>query len=141
VELLLPAFWSLYYSLDGVAQSLESDEDVVPLPEQFYLGGARTVRGYREDQFHGRRVGYARNELRLGRTPREGFYIFTDAGYVLQPTTAADGTPSQDGLGLLGHGFGIRSASRLGRIDLSFAVSGEFSLEQTKVHVLLEQNF
>jgi len=130
VELLLPAFWSLYYSLDGVAQSLESDEDVVPLPEQFYLGGARTVRGYREDQFHGRRVGYARNELRLGRTPREGFYIFTDAGYVLQPTTAADGTPSQDGLGLLGHGFGIRSASRLGRIDLSFAVSGEFSLEQ-----------
>ena len=141
VELLVPAFWSLYYSLDGLAQSLESGEAVVPLPEQFYVGGARTVRGYRENQFHGRRIAYARNELRLGRTPREGFYCFADAGYVLQPTTAADGSPSQDSLGLLGYGFGVRSASPLGRIDLSFAVSDRPSLEQTKVHVLLEQNF
>ena len=141
LELLVPAFWSLYYSFDGAAQTLESDEDVVPLPEQFYVGGARTVRGYREDQFHGRRVAYARNELRLGRTPREGFYVFTDAGYVLQPTTTSDGFPSEDALGLLGYGFGVRSASPLGRIDLSFAVSDDLSLEQTKVHVLLEQNF
>lgn len=141
IELLVPAFWSLYYSLDGLAQTLESDEATIPLPEQFYLGGARTVRGYREDQFHGRRAAFARNELRLGRTPREGFYAFADAGYVLQPTTAADGSPAEDGLGLLGYGFGVRSASPLGRIDLSFAVSGKPSLEQTKVHVLLEQNF
>ncbi len=141
LETLVPAFWSLYYSLDGLAQSLESDEASVPLPEQFYLGGARTVRGYRENQFHGTRVAYARNELRLGRTPREGFYVFADGGYVLQPTTASDGSPSTDGVGLLGYGFGVRSASPLGRIDLSFAVSGHPSLEQTKVHVLLEQNF
>lgn len=141
LELLVPAFWSLYYSFDGVAQTLESDETVIPLPEQFYVGGARTVRGYREDQFHGRRVAYARNELRLGRTPREGFYVFTDAGYVLQPTTTVDGLPSEDDIGLLGYGFGVRSASPLGRIDLSFAVSDDLSLEQTKVHVLLEQNF
>lgn len=141
LELLVPAFWSLYYSLDALGETIESDEAVVPLPEQFYVGGARTVRGYREDQFHGTRVAYARNELRLGRTPREGFYVFIDAGYVLQPTTAADGTPAQDGIGLAGYGFGVRSASPLGRIDLSFAVSGEISLEQTKVHVLLEQNF
>ncbi|MCI0451373.1 MAG: BamA/TamA family outer membrane protein [Candidatus Latescibacteria bacterium] len=141
LELLVPAFWSLYYGLEGLAQTLESDEATLPLPEQFYVGGARTVRGYREDQFHGRRVGFARNELRLGRTPRDGFYLFVDAGYVLQPTTLADGSPSEDGIGLVGYGFGVRSASPLGRIDLSFAVSDEFSLEQTKVHVLLEQNF
>jgi len=141
LEMLVPAFASLYYSLDGLVQSLESDEATIPLPEQFYVGGARTVRGYREDQFHGRRIAYGRNELRLGRTPREGFYGFVDAGYVLQPTTAPDGTPGQSGTGLFGYGFGVRSASPLGRIDLSFAVSGPISLESTKVHVLLEQNF
>ncbi len=141
VEVLVPAFWSLYYSFDGLAQTLESQEDSIPLPEQFYVGGARTVRGYREDQFHGRSVAYARNELRLGRTPREGFYCFVDAGYVLQQVTALDGALGENGLGLLGYGFGVRSASPLGRIDLSFAVSDELSLEQTKVHVLLEQNF
>jgi outer membrane protein assembly factor BamA len=141
LEMLVPAFASLYYSLDGLAQSLESDEATIPLPEQFYLGGARTVRGYREDQFHGRRIAYARNELRIGRTPREGFYGFADAGYVLQQTTAPDGTPGQSASGLLGYGFGVRSASPLGRIDLSFAVSGPISLQSTKVHVFLEQNF
>jgi len=141
VDVLVPAFWSLYYSFNGVAQTLESKEDSIPLPEQFYVGGARTVRGYREDQFHGRRVAFARNELRLGRTPREGFYCFVDAGYVLQPITNLDGSPGEDALGLMGYGFGVRSASPLGRIDLSFAVSDDLSLEQTKVHVLLEQNF
>jgi outer membrane protein insertion porin family len=141
LEMLVPAFASLYYSFDGLAQSLESDEVTVPLPEQFYLGGARTVRGYREDQFHGRRIAYARNELRIGRTPRDGFYGFADAGYVLQATTAPDGTAGQSGTELFGYGFGLRSASPLGRIDLSFAVSGPISLESTKVHVFLEQNF
>jgi hemolysin activation/secretion protein len=141
VEALVPAFWSLYYSLQGVAQTIESNEASIPLSEQFYVGGARTVRGYKEDQFHGPRVAYARNELRLGRTPREGLYVFTDVGYVLQQITAADGSVTESGLGLAGFGFGVRSASRVGRIDLSFAVSDEFSLQSTKVHVLLEQNF
>jgi len=35
----------------------------------------------------------------------------------------------------------VRSLSRVGRLDLSFAVSDGLSLRQTKVHVLLEQNF
>ena len=130
----------LVLQLRRLRGTLESEEDAVPLPEQFYVGGARTVRGYREDQFHGRSVAYARNELRLGRTPREGFYGFVDAGYVLQETTNR-WLAGRKRTGASGYGFGVRSASPLGRIDLSFAVSDEFSLEQTKVHVLLEQNF
>lgn len=141
VEAIVPAFWSLHYSLFAAAYSLESGEASVPLSEQFHLGGARTLRGYRENQFHGRRMAYARNELRLGRTPREGLYVFADAGYVLQELALAGGGLATDGAGLAGFGFGVRSASRLGRIDLSFAVSDEVSLESTKVHVLLEQNF
>jgi hemolysin activation/secretion protein len=99
------------------------------------------VRGYRENQFHGRRVAYARNELRLGRSPREGVYVFVDAGTVQQEIPTVEGGASHDRVGLAGYGFGVRSASRLGRIDLSFAVSDGVSLQQTKVHVLLEQSF
>lgn len=141
VESVVPAFGSLHYSLVGAAQTLESAEAAVPLSEQFTLGGARTVRGYRENQFHGRRIAYARNELRLGRVPEEGLYAFVDVGYVLQPQTLADGTTTEGGTGLRGFGFGVRSASPLGRIDLSFAVGEEISLQATKVHVLLEQSF
>ena len=61
---------------------------------------------------------------------------------MLEEPTLADGTARREnGKGLAGFGFGVRSASRLGRIDLSFAVSDGLSLQQTKVHVLLEQNF
>jgi hypothetical protein len=139
--LLLPAWRSLHVAVDGRVEWLDSEEESVPLSEQFYLGGARTVRGYRENQFHGRRVAYARNELRLGRSARDGFYAFVDAGYVRQETPQADGTTLFDGTGLTGYGFGVRSLSRVGRLDLSFAVSDGLSLRQTKVHVILEQNF
>ena len=119
----------------------ESAEESVPVPEQFTIGGARTVRGYRENQFHGRGVAYARNELRLGRVAREGFYAFVDAGVVRQEAPTSTGGAVAARVGLAGYGFGVRSASRVGRIDLSFAVSDGVALQQTKVHVLLEQNF
>ncbi|HET6462714.1 MAG TPA: POTRA domain-containing protein [Candidatus Krumholzibacteria bacterium] len=138
---LFPAWRSLHVAVDGHLEWLQSDEPNVPLSEQFYVGGARTVRGYRENQFHGRRVAYARNELRLGRSARDGFYAFVDAGYVRQETPQPDGTTLIDGTGLTGYGFGVRSLSRVGRLDLSLAVSDGLSLRQTKVHVLLEQNF
>lgn len=138
---LFPAWRNLHVAVDGRIEWLESDEATVPLSEQFYLGGARTVRGYRENQFHGRRVAYARNELRLGRSARDGFYAFVDAGYVRQDTPQPNGSFLTDGTGLTGYGFGVRSLSKVGRLDLSFAVSDGLSLRQTKVHVLLEQNF
>jgi outer membrane protein assembly factor BamA len=138
---LFPVWRSLHVAVDGHLEWLESDEASVPLSEQFYVGGARTVRGYRENQFHGRRVAYARNELRLGRSARDGFYAFVDAGYVRQETPQPDGTTLLDATGLTGYGFGVRSLSKVGRLDLSFAVSDGLSLRQTKVHVVLEQNF
>lgn len=141
LEAVVPATRSLHYALDAHVQWLSSAEQSVPLPEQFYLGGARTVRGYRENQFHGPRVAWARNELRLGRSAFEGFYLFADAGYVRQQADLEGGGVSVHDRGLTGYGFGVRSASPVGRIDLSFAVSNGLSLQQTKVHVLLEQNF
>ncbi len=140
-EAIVPTFWSLHYGLTGAFRTLESPESSVPLSEQFYIGGARTVRGYRENQFHGRRIGYARNELRLGRTPQEGLYLFLDAGFVRVQTVLEDGRTAEGTQGMTGFGFGVRSESKLGRIDLSFAVGEEISLQATKVHVLLEQNF
>jgi outer membrane protein assembly factor BamA len=141
VQAVTPAFGAVHLSVDGRLEWMETGEPAVPLSEQFTLGGARTVRGYRENQFHGRRIAYARNELRLGRSAREGFYLFVDAGYVRQEFAQPDGSTRFDDTGLAGYGFGVRSTSRVGRIDLSFAVDDEFTLRQTKVHVVLEQNF
>jgi outer membrane protein assembly factor BamA len=123
-----------------VYRSIESDELAVPLSEQFYIGGARTLRGYRENQFHSRRVGTLSGELLVGPGRWESGYLFVDVGYVLQETVVPFGLLRED-LWPVGFGFGFRTGSRVGNIDLSFGMGEEISLQQTKVHVLLMQNF
>lgn len=125
----------------AVFRTLESGEESLPLPERFYLGGARTLRGYRENQFNGRRVALLRTELPVGRGREECVYPFVDVGYVLQEVAGADSVVHYDGLVRTGYGFGVRTLSRLGTIDLGFGVGEEFSLRQTKVHVVLERTF
>jgi outer membrane protein assembly factor BamA len=122
-------------------RGLESDERVVPLSELFYVGGARTLRGYKENQFSGRRAATARTELLLGRTRAENVYVFGDVGYVFRETLNPDDEVERDEIVRAGYGFGLRTRSRLGNVDLSFGVGEKLSLQQTKVHVLLEQNF
>lgn len=121
-------------------KTLESDEELIPLAEQFFLGGTATVRGYREDQFHGRTIGYSRSELLVGKRLENG-YIFIDAGYVSNRVqTPLLGIQRVENF-IVGYGFGLRTQSRAGKIDLSFAVGEELSLQQTKVHVILNRNF
>jgi hypothetical protein len=122
-------------------QTLESDEALVPLSEQFYIGGAATLRGYRENQFHGRRVAYSRNELGLGRSRSENGYAFVDAGYIAQEQLLPDGTVGKSDLFRVGYGFGVRTQSPAGNIDISFGIGEELSLQQTKIHVILNRNF
>jgi outer membrane protein assembly factor BamA len=124
-----------------VYRGLESNERVVPLSEVFYIGGARTLRGYKENQFNGRRVATARTELLLGRTRNENVYLFADVGYVLREALTPDDTVDREEIVRAGYGFGLRTGSRLGNVDLSFGVGEKLSLQQTKVHVLLVQSF
>jgi len=55
--------WSLH------GRQIKSNEGSLPLPDQFRLGGARTLRGYREEQFRGAAVAWSNLEWRylLGR--------------------------------------------------------------------------
>jgi outer membrane protein insertion porin family len=124
-----------------VYRGLESGEEYIPLSEQFYVGGAATIRGYRENQFHGRRVAYVRSELRVGRSRRENGYLFVDGGYVLWENRSSTGVVTQDEEFPVGYGFGLRTESRVGNIDLSFGIGDKLSLRQTKVHVILNQSF
>jgi len=122
-------------------RSVESNEALVPLSEQYYVGGAATLRGYRENQFHGRRVAWAQLELMVGRSRFENGYLFVDGGYILQQSEAPDSTVQSQDTYRAGYGFGLRTQSPLGNIDISFGVGEKFSLRQTKVHVILNRRF
>ncbi|MEJ2722950.1 MAG: BamA/TamA family outer membrane protein, partial [bacterium] len=104
-------------------------------------GGAGTIRGYRENQYHGRRTAYARTELRVGGSNLENGYLFVDGGYVFQEFRGADGEVMNPEVYPVGYGFGLRTQSRIGNIDLSFGIGDKLSLRQTKIHVILNRSF
>lgn len=103
----------------------------VPLAETFPLGGATSLRGYRENQFRGEKVAFVNIEYRFG----EGgwLFLFDDLGAFYRPGAGWTGKN--------GAGFGLRSESQLGIVSLSFGVGEELSLEGTRIHISLAEKF
>jgi outer membrane protein insertion porin family len=113
-----------------VAEAVHS-AGAIPLAELFPLGGATTLRGYRESQFRGERVVFGNLEYRFG----EGgwLFLFDDAGAFYR---GGEGWTAKNGAG-----FGLRSQSPLGIVVLSFGVGEELSLEGTRIHISLVEKF
>jgi outer membrane protein insertion porin family len=103
----------------------------IPLAELFPLGGATTLRGYREGQFRGERVAFTNLEYRFG----DGgwLFLFDDVG----ASYRLDGGWTVKN----GSGFGLRSQSPLGVVVLSFGVGDRLSLEGTRIHISLVEKF
>lgn len=125
-----PTFGSQAVFLRLVSEAVFSSKDI-PAAEMFPMGGAKSLRGYRENQFRGERIGYLNLEYRFGEEGR--LFLFDDIG-----------TYYRDGGGWTfknGVGFGLRSASALGEIELSFGVGERLSLEGTRIHISLQEHF
>jgi outer membrane protein insertion porin family len=103
----------------------------VPYAELFPLGGATTLRGYREGQFRGERIAYLNFEYRFG--AGGWLFLFDDVGAYYRGDAGWTGKN--------GAGFGVRSQSPLGTVVLSFGVGEQISLEGTRVHISLVQRF
>jgi outer membrane protein assembly factor BamA len=113
-------------------RQIESDAQPVPLSEQYRFGGARTVRGYREDEFHGETALYGGAELRLGAVHRSRVYTFVDSGYFDFAGTTGHAT---------GYGVGIMARSGLGEINLAVGFPGTVEFTSAKLHVSLLGTF
>jgi len=103
----------------------------IPLAEKMMLGGANSLRGYRENQFRGDDVVFTNVEYRFGRDG--AFFLFNDIGaYYLR----GEGWRAKNGMG-----FGLRSTSPVGDVTLSFGVGDRVSFEGTKIHISMYQRF
>lgn len=113
-----------------VAEAVHSAGEI-PLAELFPLGGATTLRGYREGQFRGERIIFANLEYRFG---EEGWlFLFDDAGAYFR---GGEGWTVRNGAG-----FGLRSQSPLGIVALSFGVGEQLSIDGMRVHISLVEKF
>jgi outer membrane protein assembly factor BamA len=126
----VPTFRGQSVYLRTVSEGIFSGGEIHPA-ELFPVGGARSIRGYRENQFRAERVSYLNLEYRLGDISR--VFLFGDAGLLYR---GDNGWQVRNGAG-----FGIRSVSAVGIIELSFGVAERFSLDAARIHVSLVESF
>ncbi len=116
---------------------------IVPLAEQFWIGGANTVRGYNEREFHGSKVAWGGVELRVGRVRSSRLYTFWDLGYF----EFATGDPADPTLVKTvsghprGYGLGLLARTRGGDLSLAVGFPGSVDFDLAKLHVTLLEAF
>ncbi|MBM2840323.1 MAG: outer membrane protein [Bacteroidetes bacterium] len=106
----------------------------------FRLGGTRTLRGYRENQFIGSRIAWSNTEYRLLLARRSFIYGFLDGGYYLRPADAVRSIPKTDSF-KYGYGIGVQLETGLGNLGVSFALGQGDTFATGKIHFGLINEF
>jgi outer membrane protein insertion porin family len=123
-------------ALIGRGRIVTAGGGVVPEEERFPLGGALSLRGYREEQFRSSRVGLLQVEQRAHLSPEgDRAFVFVDAGYA-HPDGGVGSRKVH-----VGYGVGLRVASKAGLVGMDYGLAaGEGPLDG-RIHVLLEAAF
>lgn len=106
----------------------------VPYAELYRVGGASTLRGYREDQFRGAQVGWTNIEYRIITGKLSRMFIFGDAGFI-------SGTPTGRDESKLSYGVGIRLTTAIGQIGIDYGIGADDTFSNGKVHLSLNGVF
>jgi len=117
---------------------LQSGENPIPQPDLYRLGGAQTLRGYREDQFLGYLVGWGAVEYRLWIDKVSRIYAFYNLGYYEWDPPSGTGTERK---WPWGYGVGFRQGTRIGIIGFDFALGQDDVLSTAKVHFRIINRF
>ncbi len=136
--------WSPAHVTFGRARGahLASGEPVVPFYELYALGGATSLRGYREEQFRGTSIGLLTLEQRIVLRP-DGTRIFgfTDLGWVSTARSEVATPEAPVSFMRLGYGAGLRLATRLGLVGVDYGVGEGDGLLNGKIHFVLDTAF
>ena len=130
----LPLGRSMAFALRGygggvLASRLAEDE-------YFSLGGARDLRGYRNEQFLASRVALTSAEFRFLATRDSRLIAFVDGAYYWRKDTGE----VVDGFGL-GYGVGFRARTRIGMYGVDYALARGDKPLDGKIHITMTQEF
>jgi outer membrane protein insertion porin family len=120
------------------AKHLESEQIDIPISEMFFLGGASSLRGYREEQFWGTTVAWTNIEYRYLTGRRSRIFLFNDWGCYYRQEENIDNRNSQNWSDLKsGYGAGIMLETGVGVIGLEFGWETGSQMMEGKVHLRL----
>jgi outer membrane protein insertion porin family len=137
------SFYSEFFAKQVFALSIHGKElrgDLIEVSDLYKLGGATSLRGYRENQFLGQRIAWVNTEYRFLLEKRSYAFLFLDNGYYLQKANSLLGTAENEGY-KMGYGLGIAFESSLGIINVSFALAKGDGFSQGKIHFGLANEF
>jgi len=138
MDLFLSTFRRQLISFSIHGRQMLSSEKFIPLPDQFRLGGTKSLRGYREDQFRGSVVAWTNTEYRYILGSRSRAFVFCDVGYYFNETAAGKNESLK-----IGYGFGVRLETALGimGIDYGLAYGEKQGLMSGLLHVGVVNEF
>jgi outer membrane protein insertion porin family len=136
----LPVFTGQTAALLLGYRRVDTGKDVPDPADRFWLGGASSLRGYREKVFPADRALLASLEYRFltGETSR--VFLFTDIGHLWNRERSGDRTVTRT-LTRVGYGFGLRLQSRAGTLGFDYGLGKGDSPGQGKLHVRLTTEF
>ena len=104
------------------------------ITDMYLLGGATTLRGYREGQFLGSKIIWGSAEYRFLFAPKSYFFVFADAGYYYQPENNLQELKKQSGYPV-GYGGGVSFNTAIGFLGVSLAFGKGDTFSTAKLHV------
>jgi outer membrane protein insertion porin family len=123
-------------------KGLLTEEEPVPLSDQFELGGAGSVRGYREGAFLGTQVAWANLEYRFLLQGNSRFFLFADYGHFERKDyDKKDNPPEEFSSQKLGYGFGLRVDSRAGLLGIDYGLGEGDGITGGMIHFGITNRF
>jgi hypothetical protein len=119
--------------LAAVGRLAVHGDDELPLPERFPVGGANSVRGYREAQFRTDAIGWLTAEIHLASPGgTSSLFVFADGG-----TYRSD----EQYEGLLGFGPGVVARTTVGVVEVAYGIPKGSDLLQGRIHLAVGRDF
>ncbi|MBK6910795.1 MAG: BamA/TamA family outer membrane protein [bacterium] len=128
-------YWILHGSVH--ARLLLSDEPEIPVSDLHRIGGARTLRGYREEQFLGSEVSWATIEARYWLGPASRLALFTDGGVISREYRAGTSGDRRPTLYRTAYGVGLRLETGVGVWGVDYGIASGDSPLNGQLHVSL----
>jgi outer membrane protein assembly factor BamA len=118
-----------------------SNEPVVPAYDLDLVGGAASLRGYREGEFQASRWAVLRLEYGVVTPESARAFAFLDQGTLYRPFLDAAGAPQSETLYRPGYGIGFEAPVSLGRFAVTLGYGKGDGPLDGKIHVRLTSRF
>jgi outer membrane protein insertion porin family len=120
---------------------VDASNGSLDLSDRYWIGGATSIRGYREQLFPAVKALWSSLEYRFLTGESSRFFVFVDVGHLIDYIYDSGSSTKKNAITKAGYGFGLRLQSRVGTLGFDYGLGQGDSPGQGKLHVRLSTDF